>query len=195
MQFQFPYLPLIFSRRISLVCACACACACASRSARFELCHGYPTSWNQAPQICMSASGTDSAPKSSLRGHTRSSGEWHVYTAIYDHKRSELFVDGVCEASGKSVGANGLDGLTLGCDHTGVFYLHGAIAEVRIFRYAMPPQLRVATECALARRYGLPFHFADDDPTPPPSPARSLPGSFFSCVGARSHYPPPPTTA
>ena len=54
---------------------------------------------------------------------TRSTGEWHVYTAIFDHKRSEVYVDGYLEGSGKSAGSNGLDGLSIGCDHNGVFYL------------------------------------------------------------------------
>ena len=42
----------------------------------------------------MTASGQDSSPRQSLRGTTRSTGEWHIYTAIYDHKRSEVYVDG-----------------------------------------------------------------------------------------------------
>ncbi len=35
----------------------------------------------------MTASGGESAPKNSLRGSTRGIGEWHVYTAIFDHSR------------------------------------------------------------------------------------------------------------
>ena len=42
----------------------------------------------------MTASGLDTPPRNSLRGSTRSTGEWHVYTAIYDHRRSEIYVDG-----------------------------------------------------------------------------------------------------
>ena len=40
---------------------------------------------------------------------------------------------GRCEGSGKSVGRGCLDGLTLGCDHSGVFHLKGSIAELRVF--------------------------------------------------------------
>ena len=78
----------------------------------------------------MTASGQDSAPRNSLRGSTRGTGEWHIYTAIYDERKSEMFVDGYCEASAKNVGNNKLDGLSIGCDHNGVFFLSGAIAGV-----------------------------------------------------------------
>lgn len=64
---------------------------------------------------------------------TRSTGDWHIYTAIYDHRKSEVYVDGYCEGSGKSAGSNGLDGLSVGCDHNGVFYL------VRSYSYRPPP--------------------------------------------------------
>ena len=46
---------------------------------------------------------------------TRGTGDWHVYTAVFDQRKSEVFVDGYCEASGKNVGANCLDGLSIGC--------------------------------------------------------------------------------
>lgn len=46
---------------------------------------------------------------------TRGTGDWHVYTAVFDQRKSEIFVDGYCEASGKNVGANCLDGLSIGC--------------------------------------------------------------------------------
>jgi hypothetical protein len=82
-------------------------------SSRFELCHGYPAGWHQSPEVCMTASGHDAAPKASLRGSTRGTGAWHIYTAIFDHRRSECFVDGACEASGTSVGGNELDGLSV----------------------------------------------------------------------------------
>ena len=65
----------------------------------------------------MTASGQDSAPRNSLRGSPRGTGEWHIYTAIYDERKSEMFVDGYCEASAKNVGNNKLDGLSIGCDH------------------------------------------------------------------------------
>lgn len=44
-------------------------------SDRFELCHGYPSGWHASPQVFMTASGRDQAPKSSLRGASRSEGE------------------------------------------------------------------------------------------------------------------------
>ena len=61
---------------------------------------------------------------------TRGTGEWHIYTAIFDQRRSEVYVDGYCEATGKNVGSNTLDGLSIGCDHNGIFFLHGALAEL-----------------------------------------------------------------
>ena len=66
----------------------------------------------------MTASGQDSAPRNSLRGSTRGTGEWHIYTAIYDERKSEMFVDGYCEASAKNVGSNKLDGLSYSCAPT-----------------------------------------------------------------------------
>ena len=56
----------------------------------------------------------DHAPKSSLRGTSRSEGRWHLYTAVFDRASSELFVDGRRENGGCDIGANGLDGLSLG---------------------------------------------------------------------------------
>ena len=125
----------------------------------------------------MTASGQDSAPRNSLRGSTRGTGEWHIYTAIFDHRRSEIYVDGYCEASGKSAGGNGLDGLSVGCDHNGVFFLTGSLVELRLFHCHMPTALRVQTEAGLAARYGLPYSSA---PSPTPSPSKSL--SRFSCA-------------
>ena len=84
--------------------------ALGTSSSRFELCHGYPTGWHPSPEICITASGHDAPPQRSLRGSTRGTGEWHIYTAVFDARRSELYVDGSCEATGKSVGGNRLDG-------------------------------------------------------------------------------------
>lgn len=147
------------------------------QSGRFELCHGYPSGWHPSPEICMSASGEDSAPKQSLRGSTRGTGDWHIYTAIFDNKKSEIFVDGYCEASGKTAGPNSLDGLSIGCDHNGVFFLTGSIAELRLFSCHMPTAQRVQTEAALAHRYGLEYSSV---PAPPAKSGHSL--SRFSCV-------------
>ena len=155
---------------------------CLSRrrsSSRFELCHGYPTGGHPSPEGCITASGQDSSPRNSLRGSTRGTGEWHVYTTVFDHRRSEIYVDGYCEASGKSAGGNGLDGLSLGCDHNGVFFLNGSIAEVRLFHAHLPAPQRVQIEAALARRYGISYSFAMQVPSPPGR------GSFsgrFSCA-------------
>lgn len=126
-------------------------------SSRFELCHGYPQGWHPAPEICMTASGRDAAPKFSMRGSTRGTGEWHIFTAVFDGRRSEVFVDGYCECSGKPIGANALDGLSVGCDHNDVFFLQGAIAELRLFHCRLPFTHRVQTEASLARRYGLTY--------------------------------------
>jgi len=143
-------------------------------SSRFELCHGYPTGWHPSPEICITASGHDAPPQRSLRGSTRGTGEWHIYTAVFDARRSELYVDGSCEATGKSVGGNRLDGLSIGCDHNGVFFLIGAIAEVRLFRCNLPAAARVAIELGLAHRYGLEAQYCHQPPPEaPPSPSRS----------------------
>ena len=134
--------------------------------------------------------GTDS-PKHSARGSTRGTGEWHVYTAVFDQKKSEMFVDGNCEASGKNVGSNSLDGLSLGCDHTGVFFLSGMIAELRLYNCHMPAAQRVQTEAALARRYSLDYA---DAPSLPPSPTRGL-ARFASCMPRYSEGDTASTTA
>jgi len=132
-----------------------------SRSSRFELCHGYPTAdaiSRSAPHVCMTAYGsgeTTPGPSHLLRGRTRATNAWHVYTAIYDGDKSELYVDGIREASGKAVGKGSLDGLRLGCDHTATFYLKGAIAELRVFSCHLSPTPRAQLEAAMALRYGL----------------------------------------
>ena len=125
----------------------------------------------------MTASGHDQTPKNSLRGSTRGTGDWHVYTAVFDQRKSEMYVDGYCEASGKNVGANPLDGLSLGCDHTGVFFLTGMIAELRLYSCHMPTAQRVQTEAALARRYSLSYSCALTLPTP----SKGL-GRFAGCA-------------
>jgi len=131
------------------------------RSSRFELCHGYPTAASAqlgAPEVCMTAHGCNSKPPDPahlLRGRTRSNNKWHVYTAIYNGHASELWIDGVREAAGKSVGSATLDGLRIGCDHSSTFYLKGAIAEVRLFSCHMSASCREELEAALALRYGL----------------------------------------
>jgi len=140
-----------------------------------------PRSHRPSPTACAlleNKGGTDS-PKYSARGSTRGTGEWHVYTAVFDHKKSEMYVDGNCEASGKNVGSNSLDGLSLGCDHTGVFYLTGMIAELRLYNCHMPAAQRVQTEAALARRYALDY---TDAPSLPPSPSRGLASRIASCM-------------
>ena len=149
------------------------------RSARFELCHGYPTGYHPSPEVCITASGQDSSPRFSLRGNTRGTGDWHVYTTVFHHKKSEIYVDGYCEASGKSVGTNGLDGLSLGCDHNGVFFLQGSVSEVRLFNTHLPVSQRVQIEAALARRYGISYSFAV---SPPATPSRASSLSRFSCA-------------
>jgi len=130
-----------------------------SRSGRFELCHGYPSATPHAagpPQVVMTADGHGvESPAKLLRGATRGNGQWHVYTAIFDGPRSEMYVDGRCEGAGKNVGNGSLDGLSMGCDHSGVFHLQGAIAELRLYSAHIDPAERSQTEAALALRYGL----------------------------------------
>ncbi|KAL3904373.1 MAG: hypothetical protein SGPRY_011306, partial [Prymnesium sp.] len=149
-------------------------------SSRFELCHGYPSGWHPSPEICMTASGNDYSPKHSLRGRracpgllhpspafpppgtliTRGTGDWHVYTAIFDTRRSEIFVDGCCEATGKNVGNNVLDGLSIGCDHNGIFFLNGSLAEIRLYHCHLPTAQRVQTEFVSRVHLGLHFEWA-----------------------------------
>lgn len=128
-------------------------------SARFELCHGYPAAASDAPatpEVCMSANGkAGAAPSMLLRGSTRSTNEWHVYTAIFDGSRSEMWVDGRREAHGQSVGTSALDGLRIGCDHTSTFFLKGAIAELRLYSCHLTEAPRSQIEAALALRYGI----------------------------------------
>lgn len=62
------------------------------------------------------------------------------------------YLDGVREASGRSVGTGGLDGLRVGCDHTSTFYLKGAIAELRLFSCHLSEPSRSQIEAALALR-------------------------------------------
>ncbi|KAL1515687.1 hypothetical protein AB1Y20_002304 [Prymnesium parvum] len=130
-----------------------------SNSGRFELCHGYPSATSAVagpPQVVITADGRGvDSPSKLLRGATRGTGLWHVYTAIFDGPRSELFVDGRCEGSGKNIGNGCLDGLSMGCDHSGVFHLKGSIAELRLFNRHMDPAERSQLEAALALRYGL----------------------------------------
>ena len=131
------------------------------RSPRFEVCHGYPTAdivSRSAPHVCMTAHGSGEIapePKRLLRGRTRSTDAWHLYTCIFDGDKSELYVDGIKEAGGKAVGHAHLDGIRIGCDHTGTFFLTGMMAELRIFSCHLCPTLRAQLEAAMALRYGL----------------------------------------
>jgi len=95
----------------------------------------------------------------------------HVYTAIFDQRRSEVYVDGYCEASGKNVGSNSLDGLSIGCDHNGIFFLTGSLAELRLFRCHLSTRMRVQIEASLARRYGLNYSVAREVPSTPRTPS------------------------
>lgn len=149
-------------------------------SSRFELCHGYPSGWHPSPEICMTASGHDSSPKHSVRGSTRGTGDWHVYTAVFDKRHSEIFVDGYCEASGKNVGANSLDGLSIGCDHNGIFFLIGSLAEIRLYRTHIPPQQRIQLEASLAQRYGITYSVTKEVP----SASKAI--SRFTCAPLRA---------
>jgi len=91
---------------------------------------------------------------------------WHVYCAVYDGERSELYVDGSREALGVLLPAASLDGLTVGTDKERGFQLHGAIAQVRVLAGRLPEAHREALEASLALRYGLahPALLADDGP-------------------------------
>ena len=149
-------------------------------SARFELCHGYPTANSQqlaSPPICISADGVGRfAPAKLLRGNTRSTNRWHVYTAIFDGDKSEMYVDGVREAGGKTVGGSKLDGLRLGCDHTSTFFLKGCVAELRLYACHLRDAPRAQMEAALALQYGL------TPAAPPSTPPQSKSALGFGCL-------------
>ena len=137
-------------------------------SSRFELCHGYPNAQSRvptAPEVVMSAHGAgNEVPSQLLRGATRSTDEWHVYTAIFDEARSEIYIDGRLEARGKSIGKSSLDGLRVGCDHTSTFFLNGAVAELRLFACHLSEGARTHIEAALSMRYGLKYDPAASSP-------------------------------
>ena len=80
---------------------------------------------------------------------------WHVYCAVFDGERSELYVDGRCEARGVVPPEASLDGLTVGIDNERHYQLNGAIAQVRVLAGRLPEAHREALEASLARRYGL----------------------------------------
>lgn len=126
-------------------------------SQQFEVCHGFPSVGGAGPPaICISADGVGRKPPSKLqRGSTRSNGEWHVYSVVFDGERSAIYVDGVLESSGKSVGGGKLDGLTIGGDHTGTYNLRGAVAELRVYSCHLEEGPRAELEASLAVRYGL----------------------------------------
>jgi hypothetical protein len=151
------------------------------KSARFELCHGYPLASSHSPhmpEVCMSAHGSGvAAPGQLLRGSTKSTDEWHVYTAIFDGEKSEIYIDGRKEAAGKTVGRSSLDGLRIGCDHTSTYFLRGAIAELRCYGCHMSEAPRSQLETALALRYGI--NPITQTPAPPPKLRASRLASCF----------------
>ena len=98
-----------------------------------------------------------------LRGTTRSSTGWHVYSCIFDGANSELRVDGVLEASGDA-GSNPLSGLIIGRNRDLESWpLIGSLAEHRVFNHRLATHQREALEVSLARRYGLPHPALQQD--------------------------------
>mmetsp|Transcript_21763 Transcript_21763/g.70327 ORF Transcript_21763/g.70327 Transcript_21763/m.70327 type:complete len:108 (-) Transcript_21763:788-1111(-) len=57
---------------------------------------------------------------------------------------------------------------------SGIFFLIGSIAEVRLFKDNLPMAQRIQIEASLAKRYDLPYSVARDLPTPPRSRVSSL---------------------
>ena len=119
-------------------------------------------------------------PAMLLRGSTKSTNDWHVYTAIYDGSKSAMYVDGRKEASGKSVGTSALDGLRIGCDHTSTFFLKGAIAELRLFSCHLGDEPRAQIEAAMQLRYGLAP--TGKRPTTPPKKRGPRLSSLLGCI-------------
>lgn len=141
---------------------------------RFELCHDYCVPQNgdderaavsiTAHPVADSSDSEEPAFHSVLMGSTQP-GEWHVYSAVFNHGQSELYVDGVREgtASNSNVGTGLLDGLTLGTDHRNDFALGsmvegslpGVIAEMALFGTVLPDSDRRRIEYRLMRRHGI----------------------------------------
>lgn len=130
-------------------------------SRAFEFCHGYPSVGDadrDHPRICMHA-----GDGVYLRGTTRSSTGWHVYSCIFDGANSELRVDGVLEASGDA-GSNGPSGFTVGRYRDMESWpLIGRLSEFRVFDHRLATHQREALEVSLARRYGLPHPALQQD--------------------------------
>lgn len=140
---------------------------------RFELCHDYcngPGGYDDrafvsitAHPVADSSDSEDPAFHSVVTGTTQP-GEWHVYSAVFNHGMSELFVDGVREGTSTNVGTGRLDGLTLGTDHRNEFALGsmfegslpGVIAELALFGTALNQRDRRRIEHHLMRRHGIP---------------------------------------
>lgn len=122
----------------------------------FELCHGFPLHGNRNPRIALVASGQGEnppdPPEQILHGQTRDLRSWHIYSAIADASNSELYVDGILEATGDA-GPNGLLGLTIGADGSGDFGLNGGIVEIIIAKGRMAAATRLDLEGELAKRY------------------------------------------
>jgi hypothetical protein len=98
-------------------------------------------------------------------------GRWHCYTAIFDGNNSMIRVDGCTEkinnSSSKSIAGAmpSLDGLTIGSDHCFEMPLcfgegsdgegEGSIAELAVFRGAMPTQDIECYERHLMKKHGI----------------------------------------
>jgi len=70
--------------------------------------------------------------------------------------------------------------LSIGCDHNGIFFLIGSLAEIRLYRTHLPTQQRIMLEASLAQQYGLTY-----------SATRDVPGSSkvvgrFTCAPLRA---------
>ena len=105
----------------------------------------------------------------------RGPGLWHCYVAIYDGADSIIRVDGVpedvrCKKSSKNAPASAaayLDGLTIGADHTFDMSLcfgngsdgegEGAMAELAVFKGALPIADIEAIESRLMKKHGIPL--------------------------------------
>lgn len=128
----------------------------ATAGPHFEICHGFPEEGLTDPRVAMVASGEGEDPPDPpaqiLHGKTRDTRAWHVYTAVVDGPRSELYVDGVLEASGDP-GPNGLEGMSVGADPWGTFGLRGGLLELVVVPGVPSMEARFALELRLATRY------------------------------------------
>lgn len=125
------------------------------------LCHGWSKRGNAHPRVVVTANGRGpdplDPPEKLVYGQTRDTKAWHVYTAVVDGPRSQVFVDGLLEGRGDP-GPNPLHGLTLGAQPLGQFGMRGDILEVWAWPGVVPAPDHQELAKALRAKYPDAFH-------------------------------------